>query len=118
MSDKLNRLAKLPGSKTTKKAEELKIDGFNELLGKLQQMTELQVQSNENLSKALRELTAVVMKKQAEGMKVDGIIAAIEKLAESQVRPMPPDYQIDFERDRNHLMKSGIRLTAIKPRLN
>jgi hypothetical protein len=117
---KLDRFKKLPGSKTSvKKAapSELSI-----LVKELQAITSVQQQSQADIAAAIKQLSQVVMSATKEGFDVSKIVDAItglqNKVEAKNARQMPLDYQINFDRDSNGLMKTGIKLVAVPKRLN
>ncbi len=125
MSEHLKRYKNLPGAKSTPKdtpAQPVKLAGFEELVKQLQEMTAASKQSQESLTKSLEQLSAIVASTAEQGVDMAGVIDAInglkDKLAEKETIKMPMDYEIHFERDRNLLMKSGIRLTSVPKKLN
>lgn len=122
-NDKLKRLQGLSSAKTTTNSKSVKVDGFGELVKELQAITASQQKSQESLVKSLNDLSKVILMAGEEGMNVDSIVEAInglkDKLAEKEQMPkLPMDYEIHFERDRNLLMKSGIRLKSVPKKLN
>lgn len=124
-NDKLKRFKNLPSAKSTEKdsAKPVKVAGFHELVKQLQEMTAASLQSQESIVKSLETLTAQVSQASKDGVKLDGIVDAInalrDQLVEKDQMRTPADYVINFERDKHGLMKSGITLKATpKPLLN
>lgn len=113
----LKRLKKLPGSKDTSKKPTQ--SDFEKLIIELQANRIAQKESMESTADALKQLSQIVLSASKEGFDVSKIIDAIGELKNTmlaKVAMAPIDYKIDFERDRNLLMKTGIKLTAVPNR--
>ena len=116
----LKRLAKLPGSKASKKVP--KQSELGVLVKELQANALANKASQADIAASIKQLSLVVMAATKEGFDVTAIIEAITslktKVAEKNAASMPFDYQINFERDKFGLMKTGIQLKAVTPTLN
>lgn len=109
---KLNRLKNLEGSKTTgTKPQES--TSFAEVVEQLKAITMAQQASQEAVTKSIDQLSKVILLAAEDGVDVSAVVKAIEGLKEQMARKNQPlDYEINFERDKNLLMKTGVRLTA------
>ena len=117
---KLDRLAKLPGSNTKNKKptqSELSI-----LVKELQANTLAQQESQADIAAAIKQLSQTVLSATKEGFDVSKIVDAIgglkDKVDAKSAASKPFDYEINFERDKYGLMKTGIKLNAVMRRLN
>lgn len=123
MSDsKLERLKKLPGSKTSQQSQSTKLEGLQDLIAQLKVISEGQARSHQEVKKSIDQLSLAVLNIADNKVDVTPIVDAIQKLsdkidAKEQAKNLL-DYRIDFERDKFNLMKSGIMLTAVPKRLN
>ena len=120
MPSKVDRLAKLPGSKTTKQKKDVEISGLNDVVAQLGQMSDSNRELQIALIKQLQQLSQIILTASKQGSDMSGVETALERLIDKIDRPRgaPMEYQIDFERDRNHLMKPGIRLRPVRSKLN
>lgn len=121
MSEKLNRLKKLPSAQTRVDAKTVKIDGIAELLAELKALADANQKAQEKTAKAIENLAKTVIAAGDNGLDTQEIINAIGslKLEVAQEPRAPMDYVVNFERDqRTGLMKSGIRFSAVPKRLN
>lgn len=108
---KLNRLKKLDGSKTTEVTP--KDTSMAQVVEQLKAIAMAQQESQEAVTKSIEQLSKVILLAADEGVDVSAVVKAIEGLQEQMARKSQPlDYEINFERDKNLLMKSGVRLTA------
>ena len=120
MSDKLKRLAKLPGTKKSKPKPTQTELGV--LVKELQALTLAQKSSQADITSAIKQLSQTVLAASKEGFDMSQIVGAIEglkeKIAEKNAMSTPLDYEINFVRDKFGLMETGIKLTAVSRRLN
>lgn len=116
----LNRLKKLPGTKSSKPKPTQSELGV--LVKELQANALAQKESQADIASSIKQLSLVVMAATKEGFDVTSIIEAINslktKVSEKNAASMPLDYKINFERDKFGLMKTGIELKAVTPTLN
>ena len=115
MSDKLDRLQKLPGAKAKKDLKYVKVEGLQEIMAEMKKMTALAASSNKELIKALQDISKTLTDGKSPA-DTQEIIAAIQTLM-VKVQPTdtgPISYQVDFDRDRNGLMKSGITFAPVQ----
>lgn len=95
---------------------------FAQVVKELQAITMAQQESQESITKAINQLSKVIVMATDEGFDVTAVVAAIDglkdKLSEKEKMKILVDYQIDFDRDKHGLMKTGIRLSAKPQRLN
>jgi len=116
----VKRLQKLPGSKTVSKKptqSELSI-----LVKELQAITMAQQESQADIAASIKQLSHVVLSAAKDGFDVSKIVDAIaglkDKITEKGAMGTAFDYEINFERDKFHLIKTGIKLSAVSRRLN
>lgn len=105
------------GADVTKRDKSVQVKGFAELVQELKSISVAQQKSHADVTKSLNDIAKLIVMAE-DNPKVDQIIDAInglkEMLAKKDAVPkLPSDYVIDFERDRNQLMKSGIRLRSV-----
>lgn len=117
MSEKLNRLKKLDSAEVQKNFKHVKLEGLPELMEQMKDMAATAAASQNELIKAIQELGKVITNNKLPD-DTKSIIAAVQELM-IKVQPesqAPTDYRVDFERDGNGLMKSGIRFTSTQPK--
>lgn len=112
----LDRLKK-HGADVKKKDNSVQVKGFAELVEELKSISVAQQKSHEDVTRSLNDIAKLIVMAE-DNPKVDKIIAAIndlkETIAKKNAMPkLPSDYVIDFERDKNLLMKSGVRLRSV-----
>jgi hypothetical protein len=92
----------------------------SELVAQLKAIAEEQKNSKDSITKAINQLSKVILMAAEEGFDMAAVIEAINGLKGqmSESTRMPTDYQIDFERDKHGLFKTGIKLSAVPKRLN
>lgn len=117
---KLKRLAALESAKVTGDKPKPKADPMAPLMQALQAMHAANKNSQDDMTKAIDQLSKVVVTASENTFDPQPIIAAVQELKDMiKFKVMnPPDYSIDFDRDKFGLMKTGIELNAKKPRLN
>lgn len=114
------RLSQLPGAKTEKKTQHMTIAGLGEVVEELKKITMAQQTSQAAITKSIDTLSKVVLNAQDKGIALPAVQEAVTALqkAMQQKASAPHDYVITFDRDKNLLMKSGVRLEAVPKRLN
>lgn len=120
MSSKLERAKKLGSAKVTETASTVNVKGFAELVAKLEAMKVANLKSQEAITKQLNQLSQVILMSSEEGLDITPLVEAIKSL-EAKIdskTTVAPNYVIEFDRDRNGLMKSGIELNVKQRRLN
>lgn len=119
---KLERLKTLPGAKASVKEKPAPTaTDLGQLVKELQSITMAQQSSEESITKAINQLSKVVLMASEDGFNMTEIVNAINGLKDmmAEKHRAPFDYEIDFERDqRTGLMKPGIRLSAVPKRLD
>jgi len=117
---KLDRLQKLPGSKVSSKKPTQSELGV--LVKELQANALAQKESQAEIAAAIKQLSDIVLLATKEGFDVSEIVNAIkglkDKVEAKNKSSAPLDYEINFERDKYGLMKTGIKLNAVSRRLN
>lgn len=117
----LDRLKNLSSAKTTG-GKKPALNDFAQIVKELQAIAMAQQTSQEAIVKSIDQLSKVTLLASEEGVDISKIVEAInglkDKLVEKNTMKFPSDYEIHFERDRNLLMKSGIRLKSVPSKLN
>jgi len=115
----LNRLKKLPGSKTSGK-KKTEPDSVSPLLEGLKAIKLAQQDSNTDVVEAIKQLSKIVIQASENKFNPDPVINAINELRDLIRLKMlnPLDYKIDFERDGAGRLKTGIELNAVSRKLN
>ena len=119
---KLKRLSKLPGSKTSKQSQSTKLEGLEQLVSQLQEIAAGQQMAAAETQNQIKQLSLAVLQIADKNVDVTPIVEAIQALsdkidAKEQAR-MLMDYEITFDRDKYNLMKSGIKLSSVPKKLN
>lgn len=115
MSDKLNRLKNLPMAEVEKDLKHVKLEGLEQLVQEMKQMTAATAASNKALISALQDISKGLTAGKSTG-DTESILAAIQELV-IKVQPdmtEPTSYKVNFDRDRNGLMKSGITFAPVQ----
>jgi len=111
----LKRLKKLPGTNVTSKKPTQTELGV--LVKELQANALASKESQADIAAAITKLSLTVMAATKEGFDVSAIIDAIaslkQQVAAKNAASTPLDYEINFERDKFGLMKSGIKLNSV-----
>ena len=119
---KLDRLKNLPGAKVSgKEKPALKAADLGQLVKELQAISMAQQNSEESITKAINQLSKVVLMASEDGFNMTEIVNAINGLKEMMVEKhrAPSDYEISFERDeRTNLFKTPIILSAKPKRMH
>jgi len=112
---KLNRLKKLPGAVSTVKTNRVKVEGLTELLEELKAKSSAKDNSQQKILEAIEQLIRSLVSTKPQNTDTSEIVKAIKQLKMEVINnTLPPvDYRVDFERDKNNLMKTGIKLTAM-----
>jgi len=107
---KLDRLKNLSSAKVTGEAKKPQPAESSQLVDQLKAIAAEQKSSRESITKAIDQLSKVILLTAEEGFDMDAIVKAINGLKGqmSESSRMPTDYQIDFERDKHGLFKTGI----------
>ena len=122
MSERLKRIQSLPSSKTTVASKNIKVEGFAELVKQLQNITVANQKSHEDLVNSINQLSKVIVIASDDGVDTESIVDAISGLKDQMAAKKKGatilDYVVNFDRDSNGLMKSGIRMSAEHRKLN
>lgn len=121
MPDKLSRLKSLSSAKVTSTAKPVQTaESMAAVVEQLKAISTAQQNSQSAITKSIDQLSKVILLASEEGINIDSIVEAINGLKErlEEKNRIPHDYQIDFERDKHGLFKSGIRLSAVSKKLN
>lgn len=120
MSDKIKRAQALSSAKSSVKTNKVQVEGFADLVDKLQKISVATQKSHEDVMSAIQQLSQVIVMAGEDAPDMAPVVSAIKSLEARMMekKVIPMDYVLNFERDKFGLMKSGIELTARQKRLN
>jgi hypothetical protein len=101
-------LAKLRGATTTVVPRQVEMAG---LIDQLRAMSEAHTRSQALLTETLNQMIRTIESKDLPATDVSMLTEAVLLLRPD---PIPLDWTVDFERDQRSLMKTGIKLSAVR----
>ena len=111
MSNKLNRIKKLPGAESSVDFKRVKLMGLPELTNEMREIANQAKEATAEITKMFQALASELTKdKSSKDMNL--ILKSLQSLEKTIAAKT--SYTIHFERDKQGLMKSGIKLVPGK----
>lgn len=112
MSSKIKRLQNIPGAESASNVKRIKVDGLPQLSADMQQIVNATRESTEEIAKQVKDLVSALASNDStsDSKEVAKAIASLEMAVTKKTNVT--DYVVEFERDANGLIKSGMTFTA------